>query len=225
MKHGPERRPSDVASFQSSGPGDPQYGSRWWAFTLPRSRDMGGLSASRLKSERKGLKGRSMSWMTSKEKDIETSPKTSDRPKDWDLRIPMPPPIQHPFTISHNQTPGWDTPWTPRITHNLSRPPSHPLLGDGEFGKLHTDDDHKHGSTWQKRKRRFRAFILSNPYVPLVSRFYWRTPFILIFFQLFRVINIAFTTAALAVAIRIRLYEMHRNVMGAVGSSPYVLTM
>lgn len=173
MRHGPERRPSDVASFQSSGPTDPQYGSRWWAFTLPRSRDMGGSSSSRLKSEKKGLKGRSMSWMTSKERDLEISPKSPHQPKDWDLRISLPPPTQHPFTISHNRTPGWDSPWTPRVPHSLYRPPSHPLLGDGAFGRKDTDDDdHEHGSIWRKRKRRFRAFILSNPYVPLVSRFH-----------------------------------------------------
>jgi hypothetical protein len=46
--------------------------------------------------------------------------------------------------------------------------------------------------------------MLMNTYVPL----------------LFRFINISFTTAALGVAIRIRLIEMDNHVMGAVGSSP-----
>lgn len=45
----------------------------------------------------------------------------------------------------------------------------------------------------------------------------------LTFEQLFRFLNILFTTSALAIAIRIRLYELHSHVMGAVGSSPYVL--
>jgi len=53
-------------------------------------------------------------------------------------------------------------------------------------------------------KNRFRAFILSNIYVPL----------------LFRFINITFTTSALAVAIRIRQWETDFSLMGAVGSSP-----
>ncbi|KAG6381286.1 hypothetical protein JVT61DRAFT_5691 [Boletus reticuloceps] len=56
----------------------------------------------------------------------------------------------------------------------------------------------------RSRKNRFRTFILSNIYVPL----------------LFRFINITFTTSALAVAIRIRQWEAEYNVMGAVGSSP-----
>jgi len=46
--------------------------------------------------------------------------------------------------------------------------------------------------------------MLYNPYVPL----------------LFRFINIAFTTAALAIAIRIRHLEKRNGIMGAVGSSP-----
>ncbi|KAG8219904.1 ribosome biogenesis protein SLX9-domain-containing protein [Butyriboletus roseoflavus] len=56
----------------------------------------------------------------------------------------------------------------------------------------------------RSRKNRFRTFILSNIYVPL----------------LFRFTNITFTTSALAVAIRIRLWEADYDVMGAVGSSP-----
>ena len=41
--------------------------------------------------------------------------------------------------------------------------------------------------------------------------------------KLFRFINIAFTAAALAIAIRIRHLEKRNGIMGAVGSSPYVL--
>jgi len=42
--------------------------------------------------------------------------------------------------------------------------------------------------------------------------------------QLFRFINIAFTTAALAISIRIRTTELKNNALGAVGSSPYVVS-
>ena len=40
--------------------------------------------------------------------------------------------------------------------------------------------------------------------------------------KLFRFINIAFTAAAMAIAIRIRNMEERNGVMGAVGSSPCV---
>ncbi|KAN0100718.1 hypothetical protein V8E55_000702 [Tylopilus felleus] len=56
----------------------------------------------------------------------------------------------------------------------------------------------------RSRKNRFTGFILTNIYVPL----------------LFRFINITFTTTVLAVAIRMRQWEMEYHVMGAVGSSP-----
>ena len=40
--------------------------------------------------------------------------------------------------------------------------------------------------------------------------------------QLFRFINITFTTAALGIAIRIRMVERDHDVTGVLGSSPYV---
>ncbi|KIK96375.1 hypothetical protein PAXRUDRAFT_826044 [Paxillus rubicundulus Ve08.2h10] len=73
-------------------------------------------------------------------------------------------------------------------------------IGEGQ----HVESEAESSSLSRSRKNRFRAFILSNIYVPL----------------LFRFINITFTTSALAVAIQIRLTELHYNVMGVVGSSP-----
>ncbi|KAG1867940.1 hypothetical protein DFJ58DRAFT_768450 [Suillus subalutaceus] len=93
-----------------------------------------------------------------------------------------------PFTLSHNKTPGWDTPWEP--TRDF------PTNDYSHFGMTGDRSDNESGD----RKKRFRTFILTNIYVPL----------------LFRFINITFTTAALAVAIRIH------GVMGIVGSSPYL---
>ena len=43
--------------------------------------------------------------------------------------------------------------------------------------------------------------------------------------QLFRLVNVTFTTAALAVAIRMRVWERTHHAMGAVGSSPFVITL
>ncbi|KAG1757452.1 hypothetical protein EDB19DRAFT_1866573 [Suillus lakei] len=104
-----------------------------------------------------------------------------------------------PFTLSCNKTPGWDTPWEPTrdfATNDYSH-----------FGMAGDRSDNESGdrsNSERSRKKRFRAFILTNIYVPL----------------LFRFINITFTTAALAVAIRIRITELQDGVMGIVGSSP-----
>ncbi|KAG0708979.1 hypothetical protein DFH29DRAFT_979140 [Suillus ampliporus] len=107
-----------------------------------------------------------------------------------------------PFTLSHNKTPGWDTPWEP--TRDF------PANFQGDYSHLGATGDRSDGESGNRsnsgrsRTKRFRAFILTNIYVPL----------------LFRFINITFTTAALAVAIRIRITELRYGVMGIVGSSP-----
>jgi len=56
----------------------------------------------------------------------------------------------------------------------------------------------------KRRRRAIRKFLLTNTYVPL----------------LFRILNLSFTTAALAVAIRMGKVETQNHVKGAVGSSP-----
>ncbi|KII93538.1 hypothetical protein PLICRDRAFT_35761 [Plicaturopsis crispa FD-325 SS-3] len=211
-------RPSDVTSLQSSAAAtQTAESSRWWAFTLPGTRD--GLSPPLVPPERKTptLKERSMSWIPSsrrwsaehgrREKDPDAvSPPTSPiddlpdsigrRAKPWDLQITLPP---EPFTLSQSRTPGWDTPWQPRIAGNR----------DSEYNYIQAregDDDNasQHLPRWKRRRKAIRAFILTNVYVPL----------------LFRFVNITFTTAALAVAIKIRQWELRYQIMGAVGCSP-----
>ncbi|OSX67400.1 hypothetical protein POSPLADRAFT_1030457 [Postia placenta MAD-698-R-SB12] len=118
------------------------------------------------------------------------------------------PPHSKPHTLAQNVTPGWDTPWT-------ARPPDFSSRGQRSRDELvespsptgvHHDDNEKLNS-WARRRKRIRAYMIYNPYVPL----------------LFRFINIALTTAALAVAIRIRTVERHNGIMGIVGSSPTII--
>lgn len=104
-----------------------------------------------------------------------------------------------PFTLSCNKTPGWDTPWEP--TRDF---PTNDYSHLGMTGDRSDNESGDRSNSGNSRKKRFRAFILTNIYVPL----------------LFRFINITFTTAALAVAIRIRITELQDGVMGIVGSSP-----
>jgi hypothetical protein len=74
-------------------------------------------------------------------------------------------PTSVPFTLSHNKTPGWDTPWEPKnnVTMNSRGDYSHlGMSGD------RTDGDSRGGSD-RSRKKRFRTCILTNIYVPLVG--------------------------------------------------------
>ncbi|KAK0465192.1 uncharacterized protein EV420DRAFT_1262018 [Desarmillaria tabescens] len=115
---------------------------------------------------------------------------------------PLPTRLLSPITA----TPGWETPWTARPT---AQGPSRPEERDDAYGfedaeRASSSTSSRDITVWQRRKKRFRAFILSNTYVPL----------------LFRFINLTFTTIALGVAIRVRQREREYGIMGALGSSP-----
>jgi len=115
-------------------------------------------------------------------------------PSNWGLTIDLPPPPSAPFTMAQSHTPGWNSPWTPRV-------PNQPMSLEEEMFGRDTSDE---GEKTMSRRKRLRSFILTNTFVPL----------------LFRFINITFTTSALAIAIRIRLVEMRNHITGIVGSSP-----
>ncbi|KAI0080247.1 hypothetical protein K474DRAFT_1590015, partial [Panus rudis PR-1116 ss-1] len=223
-----QARPSiDVASFQSSLPDDQVAGpSRWWAFT--RHRPDGSLTSplsprqpsqedSSWRGSHNRERSRSIAWLASsisrrpnedgsaKGKDPESLSRIPEAPSrantsGMHLDLPAPDPV---ITLAQNKTPGWDTPWSPRPPNDLiSR---HAPNGNAEHGSSqHSDNEKEMLSPWQRRRKRFRVYILTNVYVPL----------------LFRFINITFTTAALAIAIRIRINEKHHGLTGAVGSSP-----
>ncbi|KAI0361251.1 hypothetical protein OH77DRAFT_1516247 [Trametes cingulata] len=218
------RRPSDVASFQSSAPEDPGP-SRWWSFARHRPMDSGSMPLSPSTQQqrparrpRDGSRSMSIPWFTtsylrrSQEQEQEEDSPTTLRESDGEgsggsgtpranprgrLRIDMPP-TNAPFTLSHSRTPGWDTPWT------SSHPGGMETNQDphGQEAGSHHDDEKL--TPWQRRRKRFRAYMMYNIYVPL----------------LFRLCNIVLTTAALAIAIRIRIIEARNGVMGALGSSP-----
>ncbi|KAF8640388.1 hypothetical protein AX17_000058 [Amanita inopinata Kibby_2008] len=208
-----EPRPSDSASCDTKS--DHAH-SRWLTFTrtLP-TRDATQGHSGQPAMVPKRTKNRSLSWLPSPSalkdstpfmrKDKERLPQEGD-----DLQISVLSPERGLFTLAHNATPGWDTPWTSRpgaqgLWHDHAREDSYDFLGNENEGG--NGDNDQNFSTWQRRRKRFRTFMLVNTYVPLLCRF----------------INIALTTAALGIAIRIRQIEMRNNVMGAVGSSPTVV--
>ncbi|TFK76990.1 hypothetical protein BDN72DRAFT_830164 [Pluteus cervinus] len=204
-----DSRPSDVASFLSS---PSTSTSRWWSFTLSRPREpllkeMETIS----RSERRGFAGRSMSWLntatirdTKKDREkLDDSPNQEAPENRWVPSLIPPSPVAQ---NNSRYSSGFDSiPWTPQTAGRSSHirtnahPPGHddPAVGD----------NHKDIGPWRRWGRKVRKFILKNTYVPL----------------LFRFLNITFTTAALAMAIRIRLLEMKFHSMGAVGSSPTVV--
>ncbi|KIY45475.1 hypothetical protein FISHEDRAFT_67031 [Fistulina hepatica ATCC 64428] len=194
----PKEEPPELEVCQSESS---EYGSyhrastsaaRWWPFTLTRPLHQGGASfrewisptvvAAGLPTHRDGEK-------ESTRDDVNDSP---SRGGGLSLEIPKP---AAPFTLAQVTTPGWDTPWTARPrdpTNNAS-----------------TDDDAESHTTvlGPVRKQRWRRFLLTNVYVPL----------------LFRFINLAFTTGALGLAVRIRAIEQRNNVMGIIGPSPTII--
>lgn len=68
------------------------------------------------------------------------------------------------LTLKQARTPGWNQPWSPR----------QPQTNDSDQEAEHEDDDANLESgrggprTWYRRRKRLRAFILNNNYVPLV---------------------------------------------------------
>ncbi|KAF5377453.1 hypothetical protein D9615_005304 [Tricholomella constricta] len=220
--HATESRPSDVASYTTSNLDT----SRWWSFTLPRTNRHQPLAEPPPKPERKGLKDLSISaWLPTsssireghsflrkekeKERDPENAHPNGAAGREWGMSIALPTPPAAPYTLAHNVTPGWDSPWSPRMA---AQGPVHNHDRNSSYGLNQVDDDESirslnTTSIWCRRKQRLRAFILTNTYVPL----------------LFRFINITFTTSALAVAIHIRRMELDGHAMGAVGSSPTVV--
>lgn len=99
-----------------------------------------------------------------REKDPETGA-TSPR-SNWDLTIPLPS-APAPFTLAHNRTPGWESPWSARTPNRGSSSPNHSYgLVEEEADK---EEDQDKSPTWRNRKKRLRAFVLTNTYVPLVG--------------------------------------------------------
>jgi len=226
-------RTSDVASYQSSTDGTAGP-SRWFAFTrhgpeesltshrhppvkpTPSQEDEGSPNFRPQHRDR----SLSVAWITAslnrrtqdekvmsrRGKDIEAPQVTNSRLQDrsgFHLDLPAPEPV---MTMAHNKTPGWDSPWSPRppadLVARITNGANPSRLRSSE--NLTDSDNEKLLSKWARRRKRYRLYILTNPYVPL----------------LFRFVNITFTTSALAVAIRIRMNEARHHITGAVGCSP-----
>ncbi|KIJ68329.1 hypothetical protein HYDPIDRAFT_173079 [Hydnomerulius pinastri MD-312] len=199
-----DNRPSDLASSSRSSFGGMTGGidnhSPWWTFARPRD-GINQPDQNKAPSDRP--------WPHTGSRRVHHDPIPISREKDSTdssagLQLSIPSPT--PFTMSHSKTPGWDSPWQARNDFETDHRGDYAHLG-GNAGERQDNESGEKSTFSRSRRSRFRAFILSNIYVPL----------------LFRFINITFTTSALAVAIRIRQWELQYHVMGVVGSSPTLI--
>ncbi|EAU93081.2 hypothetical protein CC1G_06801 [Coprinopsis cinerea okayama7 len=208
----PQSHASDAASLQTTTDDH----SRWWGFTS-RYRDhyQGLHSHPGPRSERKGFRDRSISWLqasTSLREGMSSSGR-KDKEKERDLENgDRPPPLsipEHPtstYNPSAVNTPSWYMPWSAKLAAQGPHPQYQDSYDSGQEDRVSSPEPTRE-SGWAARRKRVRSFILTNAYVPL----------------LFRFINISFTTAALGMAIHIRQIELANHAMGAVGSSPTVV--
>ena len=91
------------------------------------------------------------------------------RARDWGLRINLPSPPATPHALTRSRTPGWDSPWVPRPLESLSHRNIYEQLQNG--GSV---EEQQPGSSvteenwWPRARKRARAYLLTNTYVPLV---------------------------------------------------------
>ncbi|KAH7107093.1 hypothetical protein BKA62DRAFT_227841 [Auriculariales sp. MPI-PUGE-AT-0066] len=120
------------------------------------------------------------------------------------LRLQIPRNTQS-FTLAQSKTPGWATPWV--ASHAGPRPGRSRISIPDERSdpiELMSEKDTANMSAWNRKRRSFRNFILTNAYVPLMCR----------------IANLSFTAATLGIAVRIRHHEISAGILGAVGISP-----
>lgn len=105
------------------------------------------------------------------------------------------------FTVHQPATPGWASPWKPeeRGHGGLNATGYFPRTESGRT--IGSDDGRTNG--WYEA---WKNFLIHNPFVPL----------------LFRTINVAFTSATLAVAIKLLVVLRNEGANDAVGASPLV---
>jgi len=95
---------------------------------------------------------------------------TSPRARDRSLRIALPATPAIPYTPSRSRTPGWDSPWTARPLESLSHRNIYEQLRNGETLEEHSPDaGTTNDSWWPRARKRARAYLLNNTYVPLVK--------------------------------------------------------
>lgn len=130
------------------------------------------------------------------DRDLEKQHKQDDEPEYPTMSFKAR--VEHPdvFTVHQPATPGWASPWKPEERGHGG------LNAAGYFPRSDTvGTKDGRSKTWYDA---WKNFLVHNPFVPL----------------LFRLINIAFTSATLAVAIKLLVILRSEGANDAVGASP-----
>ncbi|PWN53441.1 hypothetical protein IE53DRAFT_384050 [Violaceomyces palustris] len=126
-------------------------------------------------------------------------------------------PVSSPEVYTRHQpmTPGWASPWRPEERGGNSIEIGKYRFGQDGTGYFPRTDTGRNSKSSKRRKGKtklsrrvawWKNFLIHNPFVPL----------------LFRFINLAFTTATLAVAVKLHLILQAEDATDSVGSSPVV---
>jgi hypothetical protein len=92
------------------------------------------------------------------------------RIRDRGLRIVVPTPPDSSYTLSHNRSPGWDSPWAGRPLESMSHQSIYAQLQNGGSSEDQVPDSSvTDESWWHRTRKRSRAYLLNNTYVPLVN--------------------------------------------------------
>ncbi|KAN0135751.1 hypothetical protein V8E53_006642 [Lactarius tabidus] len=210
-----EARRSDIALHDDSSGGPSDVGEhRWFPFTRRRSTLAPEGSTSRLEEKPATLtmspSELPVGGVCTPIPEVKSPEPSRSRARDWGLRLTLPSPPATPHALTRSRTPGWDSPWVPRPLESLShRNIYEQLQNGGSIEEPQPGSSVTEKNWWLRARKRARAYLLTNTYVPL----------------LFRFVNITFTTAALAIAIRIRRTEERNNVTGILGSSPTLVVI
>lgn len=166
-----ETRRSDVASHDDSSGGPSDIGEhRWFPFTRRRSTLSG---TPRLEEKPAALttspSGLPDGGICSPIPELKSPEQSRSRARDWGLRIALPSPPATPHALTRSRTPGWDSPWVPRPLESLSHRNIYEQLQNG--GSV--EEQQPGGSVaedcrWLRARKRARAYLLTNTYVPLV---------------------------------------------------------
>jgi hypothetical protein len=172
-----EARRSEVPSHDDSSTGPSgEVEHRWFPFTRrrPTIAPEGSASASRVEEKPVTVttspSGLPDGGVCSPIPVAKSPEQSRSRTRDWGLRIAMPSPPATPHAPTRSRTPGWDSPWAARPLESLShRNIYEQLQNGGSIEEQQPDSSINDESWWPRARKRARAYLLTNTYVPLVK--------------------------------------------------------
>ena len=167
---------SDMSQHSSAGPSGEH---RWFPFTRRRPMlpppEMFGAEPSLTRLERRPTI--SLGFHHRDDRSLEQGDKgpeqgTSSRTLDRGFRLRLPTTPAAPYTLPQSRTtPGWDSPWAARSLESFSHRNIYEQLQNGESAEEQPVEDSTTAnvSWWPRARKRARAYLLNNTYVPLVN--------------------------------------------------------